>query len=48
VKEVSKYGEEGDVALLAELMNMNENKAFFPVNRKKLSEEEKRNIKIQR
>jgi hypothetical protein len=44
VKEVSKYGEEGDAALVAELKNMYEKKVFFPVKREKLSPEEKRNI----
>ena len=44
VKEVSKYGEEGDAALVAELKNMYEKKVFFPVKRERLSPEEKRNI----
>jgi hypothetical protein len=34
VKEVSKYGEEGDAALVAELENMYEKKVFFPVLRR--------------
>jgi hypothetical protein len=44
VKEVSKSGEEGDAALVAELKNMYEKKVFFPVKRENLSPEEKRNI----